>query len=71
MRMGEMLTATARRVPERVALCFEDRCWTFGELDSLATRVAAGLAREGSAAGGPRRLRRDGLVRTLRAVPAR
>src|SRR5262249_32089968 len=47
MRMGEMLAATARRVPQRVALCFEERCWTFAELDALATQVAAGLARAG------------------------
>jgi acyl-CoA synthetase (AMP-forming)/AMP-acid ligase II len=47
MLMGEMLAATARRVPDRVALCFEERRWTFGELDTLATRFAAGLKRSG------------------------
>src|SRR5690625_2302092 len=38
-----VLRRTAARSPGRVALRFDDREWTFAELDHAATRVAAWL----------------------------
>jgi fatty-acyl-CoA synthase len=34
---------TARRVPDKLALTFEDRRWSYAELDRAVSRVAAGL----------------------------
>ncbi|HEY6035810.1 MAG TPA: fatty acyl-CoA synthetase [Kofleriaceae bacterium] len=41
--IGDILTRTARRVPEAMALAFGDRTWTYRELDEASTRVAHGL----------------------------
>ena len=38
-----VLTRTARRTPERVALRFADRAWTYRELDDAASRAAGVL----------------------------
>jgi long-chain acyl-CoA synthetase len=47
MNVAYFLEASARHLPERTALVFGDRRWTYGELDREAGRVAAGLARLG------------------------
>lgn len=41
--IGDILTRSARRVPDAMALTFGDRAWTYRELDQAATRVAARL----------------------------
>ncbi|RZS36602.1 fatty-acyl-CoA synthase [Herbihabitans rhizosphaerae] len=41
--VGGVLTRSARRVPDRLALVFADRRWTYAELDTAAGRVAARL----------------------------
>jgi fatty-acyl-CoA synthase len=45
--VGRMLERSARRTPERLALTFADRRWTYAELDRAAGRVAASLLRLG------------------------
>src|SRR4051794_10542382 len=47
MRLDQLLSKTAASVPEKVALRFGDRAWTYAELDDQATRLAAGLAAAG------------------------
>lgn len=47
MNVAHFLEAGARYLPERLALVFGDRRWTYAELDREAGRVAAGLARLG------------------------
>ena len=42
--VGRILTRTARRLPDKLALTFADRRWTYAELDRAAGRVAAGLS---------------------------
>jgi long-chain acyl-CoA synthetase len=51
MNVAHFLEASARHVPDRPALVFGERGWTFAELDREAGRVAAGLARLGLGAG--------------------
>jgi len=41
--VADILRRTAARVPGRVALRFEDREWTYGELDAAITRAAGFL----------------------------
>ncbi|MCW3003575.1 MAG: AMP-binding protein [Conexibacter sp.] len=41
--VADVVRRSARRWPERVALHFGDRAWTYAELDAATTRVAAGL----------------------------
>src|SRR3954453_19265145 len=41
--VGRILERSARRTPERLALTFADRAWTYAELDRAAGRVAASL----------------------------
>ena len=41
--IGRLLERSARRTPDRLALTFADRRWTYAELDRAAGRVAAGL----------------------------
>lgn len=45
--VGRVLERSARRVPNRVALTFADRVWTYAELDRAAGRVAAKLLARG------------------------
>ncbi|MHB8693028.1 MAG: fatty acyl-CoA synthetase [Solirubrobacteraceae bacterium] len=45
--VGRVLERTARRVPEKLALTFAQRSWTYAELDQAAGRVAAGLIKLG------------------------
>lgn len=41
--VGDILTRSARRAPGAHAIAFEDRTWTYRQLDDAVTRVAAGL----------------------------
>ena len=41
--VGRVLERSARRTPDRVALTFGERSWSYTELDRAAGRVAAGL----------------------------
>lgn len=41
--IGDVLRRSAARQPDRVALHFEDRAWTYRELDAAANRVARRL----------------------------
>jgi fatty-acyl-CoA synthase len=41
--VGRVLERSARRAPDRLALTFAERRWTYGELDRAVGRVAAGL----------------------------
>lgn len=41
--VDDIVARTARRVPDRVALRFEDRDWTYRQLDNAVTRAAAHL----------------------------
>lgn len=41
--IGDLLTRSARRAPDAPALHFEDRTWTYQQLEEASTRVAAGL----------------------------
>ncbi|MFC5949564.1 class I adenylate-forming enzyme family protein [Pseudonocardia lutea] len=45
MRIGDILTFTAARRADETALVFEDRSWTFAELDRDVRALATGLAR--------------------------
>ncbi len=49
--LGEMISATARAAPERVALQDETQSRTWGEFDAGMDRVAAALQRDGIAPG--------------------
>ncbi len=46
--VGAVLTRSARRVPSRVALRFQDRSWTYAELETAVGRVAAQLLADGA-----------------------
>ncbi|MFE6848910.1 (2,3-dihydroxybenzoyl)adenylate synthase [Streptomyces sp. NPDC057686] len=41
--LGELLRSSARNHAAAPALRWEDRCWSYGELDSRSDRMAAGL----------------------------
>src|SRR3954452_6222123 len=45
--VGRVLERSARRFPDRLALTFEDRRWTYAELDRATGRVAAALLARG------------------------
>ena len=47
MNLGRLLTQTARRVPDSVALVWGDRRWTFAELDARVDRLCAALRAQG------------------------
>jgi fatty-acyl-CoA synthase len=49
--VGQILERSAARVPERIALHFQDRTWTYAELDDAVGRVAHRLLGEGLAKG--------------------
>ena len=51
MRTSDIVAAAATRWPERTALVFGDRRWTFREFDASAARQAAALSRRGVKAG--------------------
>ncbi|MDO5629634.1 MAG: AMP-binding protein, partial [Mobilicoccus sp.] len=41
--VADVVRRSARRQPERVALTFADRSWTYADLDAAVTRAAAHL----------------------------
>ena len=43
MNIAQVLERSAHQHPERIALVFKERQWTFGELDQAASRLASGL----------------------------
>lgn len=45
--IGDIIRRSARRAPEAFALEFEQRRWTYRELDDASTRVAAALLEKG------------------------
>src|SRR6478735_174276 len=47
MLIGRMLTETRKRTPEKIALWFGERSWTFAELDDATNRIAGNLSAEG------------------------
>ncbi|HUR36086.1 MAG TPA: AMP-binding protein [Vicinamibacterales bacterium] len=47
MPLGEQLRAAAARHPQKPALIFDQRTWTYGELDAATDRLAAGLIADG------------------------
>jgi acyl-CoA synthetase (AMP-forming)/AMP-acid ligase II len=47
MLIGQILRDTRQRAPDKVALWFGRRSWTYGELDDATDRVAAALAAAG------------------------
>src|SRR5881296_3298603 len=50
---GPFIRAQAERMPDQVALKFEDETVTYGAYDRAVNRIAARLRREGAAAGTP------------------
>jgi acyl-CoA synthetase (AMP-forming)/AMP-acid ligase II len=51
MLIGRMLTETRRRAPDKIALWFGERSWTYAELDDATDRIAASLSAAGVRAG--------------------
>ncbi|WP_028850839.1 fatty acyl-CoA synthetase [Thermocrispum municipale] len=49
--VGRILERTARRLPDKLALTFADRRWTYAQLDRAVSRVAAGLLAQGLSPG--------------------
>jgi len=47
MNLGRLLTQTARRLPDHVALVWRERRWTFAELDARVDRLCAALRARG------------------------
>ena len=41
--VGDGLRRSARRDPAKTALVFDNRCWTFAELDAAVNRAAKAL----------------------------
>ncbi|WP_176596777.1 MULTISPECIES: fatty acyl-CoA synthetase [Sphingobium] len=49
--LGAMLRRTAGRMPDKIALIFDEECWTYRTLDEMADRIARGLLAAGVARG--------------------
>src|SRR5512138_3291180 len=49
--LSDLLARSAARTPTRLAIACGDVRWSYAEFDALATRIAAGLARQGIAKG--------------------
>ena len=49
--LGDLLTRSAARTPDKLAIACGDLRWSYAAFDALATRVAAGLAQRGVAKG--------------------
>ncbi|MGQ9626015.1 MAG: class I adenylate-forming enzyme family protein [Anaerolineae bacterium] len=47
MLVNDFLQNSARRFPDKVALAFEERRWTYAQLESMANRVANALLKNG------------------------
>lgn len=45
--LGDGLRRSARRDPEKAAIAFGDRSWTYAELDEAANRAANALLEKG------------------------
>ncbi|MFI6953324.1 amino acid adenylation domain-containing protein [Nocardia sp. NPDC050408] len=65
--LPELLTATAERDPGAVAVVYEDRRWTYGELDAQSNRLARLLIARGV---GPEATVAVGLPRSVESVLA-
>ena len=51
MLIGRILTEMRTRTPDKIALWFGERSWTFAELDDATDRIAANLSAAGVRAG--------------------
>jgi acyl-CoA synthetase (AMP-forming)/AMP-acid ligase II len=51
MLIGRILTETRRRTPDKIALWFGERGWTYAELDDATNRIAAALSAAGVRSG--------------------
>ena len=51
MLIGQMLTQSSRRSPDKIALWFGDKSWTFADLEDATNRIAAALSSAGVHAG--------------------
>ena len=49
--IGDLPRRTAARYPDKLAICFGDSRWTYGEFDAICNRLANGLIERGLAAG--------------------
>ena len=49
--IGDLPRRTAARHPDKLAVCFGDTRWTYGEFDAICNRLANGLIERGLAAG--------------------
>ncbi|MBL8534981.1 MAG: acyl-CoA synthetase [Betaproteobacteria bacterium] len=49
--LGELLWRSSRRLPDKIALAYGDRRWTYAQLDETVNRVANALAARGIAKG--------------------
>jgi len=49
--LSDVLWRTARRTPDKIALCYGAQSWTYAEFDALVTKAATGLAARGVQAG--------------------
>src|SRR6516225_2211037 len=45
--VGEFITRSAQRQPDKVALVFESQSWTFAQLDTASSKLASALERLG------------------------
>jgi acyl-CoA synthetase (AMP-forming)/AMP-acid ligase II len=51
MLLGRILHDTRQRTPDKIALWFDDKSWTYGELDDATDRIAAALGAAGVRSG--------------------
>src|SRR6516165_3389972 len=51
MLIGQMLTETRWRAPDKTALWFGERSWTYAELDDVTNGIAAAMSAAGVLAG--------------------
>ncbi|WP_433734053.1 amino acid adenylation domain-containing protein [Nocardia sp. CA-129566] len=65
--LAELLAATVQRDPEAVAVVYEDRQWSYGELDAESNRLARLLIDQGV---GPEASVAVGLARSVESVLA-
>ena len=70
MSVGSVLEANAAANPDALALCFEDRKWTYGEFNAWANRIAHTLRRDGVKPGDTVALLMDNHAAALACVAA-
>ena len=51
MSLPRLLTVTANRLPDKVAIAFRDRSWTYGQVENAARGFAAELVERGIRSG--------------------